>query len=183
MAKVHVFIATSLDGFIAGSNDELDWLTPTGDAEDTFSPFMKRVGAMLMGRRTWNVVSDFDGPWAYGSTPILVATTKPLESTRDTVSATSGTIGEMLDAAKAAAGEQLVYIDGGELIRSALAAGLVDELTITLIPVVLGRGISLFAGLQDRVSLELLGERNLGSGMIEVKYRPTTAGDLRLHTA
>ena len=92
MAQVHVFIATSLDGFIAGPNDELDWLAPSGDADDTFTPFMERVGAVLMGRRTWDVVIGFDGPWPYGTTPILVATSKRLETERDSVTPASGTI-------------------------------------------------------------------------------------------
>ena len=77
--KVRVFIACSLNGFIAGPNDELDWLEGPDAAEDTFTPFFKGIGAMLMGRRTYDVVSSFEGDWPYGDTPIIVATNRPLQ--------------------------------------------------------------------------------------------------------
>jgi dihydrofolate reductase len=76
--KVRVFIACSLDGFIAGPSDELEWLFDHGDAEDTFGPFMAEVGALLMGRNTFDVVCAMDAPWAYGEVPVLVATSRPL---------------------------------------------------------------------------------------------------------
>ena len=74
MSRVLVFIASSLDGFIAGPNDEIDWLpSDAGQVEDTFSPFFGQVGAMLMGRRTFDMVETFQ-EWPYGTTPVLVAT-------------------------------------------------------------------------------------------------------------
>ena len=76
MSKVRVFIASSLDGFIAGPDGELDWLSGREGVEDTFTPFFQEIGAMLMGRRTYDVVNGFDGAWPYGQTPVLVATTQ-----------------------------------------------------------------------------------------------------------
>ena len=74
--KVRVFIACSSDGFIAGPNDELDWLEgPDGAAEDTFTPFFKGISAMLMRRRTYDIVSNSEGDWPYGDTPIIVEPT------------------------------------------------------------------------------------------------------------
>ena len=167
-----MFIASSLDGFIAGPDDELDWLD-FPDAEDTFTPFFSQVGALLMGRRTYDVVSAFDGPWPYAGTPVLVATRRPLPDTEPTVRAVTGTIDRMVADAKQEAGERDVYLDGGELVRQALDGGLVDEMTVTMIPVVLGAGRPLFAGVGNRHELELRTARELGSGLVELVYRPT----------
>src|SRR5690349_874542 len=115
MSRILVFIATSLDGFIAGPNDELDWLPGHGeDMEDTFTPFIAQIGAMLMGRRTFDVVMGFGaGSWHYGETPVLVSTNRPIEGAPASVRAVSGSIEELVAMAKAAAGDRDVYIDGG----------------------------------------------------------------------
>jgi dihydrofolate reductase len=169
-SRVRVFIASSIDGFIAGPHDELDWLEPAPGAEDTFTPFFAPVGAMLMGRRTYDVVNAFDGEWPYGDTPVLVATTRPLASEQASVRAASGSITEMVSAATAAAGTRDVYLDGGALIRSAASAGLIDDMTITLIPIILGRGRPLFAGTSARQALELVSTRPIGGGLVELVY-------------
>lgn len=170
--QVRAFLAVSLDGFIAGPHDELDWLPGhgEGDSVDTFTPFFAEMGAILMGRRTFDVVSGFDGDWFYGKTSVLVATAHPLASSQPTVRRVHGTIGEMIQEARLVAGERDVYIDGGTLIRSALQVDLVDEITLTLVPVLLGEGIPLFGG-TDRKSLSLVSTRELGAGMVQLRYR------------
>jgi len=171
-SRVRVFIATSVDGFIAGPNDELDWLGGYEGVEDTFTPFMTEIGAMLMGRRTYDAVRNMDASWAYGETPVLIATTRELMPERVTVRPIQGPLAQMLDEAKQAAGDKDVYIDGGTLIRSALEEDLIDEVTLTVIPIILGKGIPLFAGTAQRHPLDLIGQRPLGGGLIELKYRP-----------
>lgn len=180
MSKTRVFIACSLDGFIAGPNHELDWL-PQGspDIEDTFSPFFKEVGALLMGRRTYDVVSGFDGPWPYGQKPVLVATTRPLEPKAPSVRAVSGSVEELVDLARETAAPGDVYLDGGGLIRSALDAGLVDEVTLTVVPVVLGEGVPLFAGASQRHQLSLKKSRPIGGGLVELIYEPVPSETAR----
>jgi dihydrofolate reductase len=171
MSRVCVFLACSVDGFIAGPNDEIDWLTEPEGAPDTFTPFLATVGALLMGRRTFDVASGFDVPWPYGEIPVLVATNRPLDSQLPSVRSVHGAIEALVEDAKATAGQANVYIDGGQLIRTALDAGLVDEPTITMMPTILGHGIPLFAGCERRRSLELLSQRPLGGGLLELKYR------------
>lgn len=169
-SRVCVFIATSLDGFIAGPGDELDWLHDGEPGmEDTFTPFLTRIGAMLMGRRTYDVVQDFD-PWPYGDVPVLVVTSRELEPKRATVRTVSGSIGEVVAEAKRTAQGRDVYIDGGALIRSALDEGLVDELTVTIIPTVLGAGIPLFAGVARRHRFALTTSRPIGGGLVQLQY-------------
>ncbi len=177
-SRVRVYIATSLDGFIAGLDDDLSWLPQPGGEEPSdagYAEFFAQIGAMLMGRRTYEVVAGFEGPWPYGDTPVLVATRRKLESPEPTVRAVSGGIEQIVAEARAAAGARDVYLDGGALIRSALDAGLVDELTISVASVILGAGIPLFAGASRRHALELIESRSIGAGMVQMTYRPTSS--------
>ncbi|MBK8207101.1 MAG: dihydrofolate reductase [Planctomycetes bacterium] len=170
--RVRGFLAMSLDGFIAGPNDEIDWLNVADGSEDTFTPFFKQIGALLMGRRSYDVASGFDGPWPYGDTPVLVATHRDLKPKAPSVSACAGTIAELVTKAKATSAPKDVYIDGGQIVRQALDAGLVDEITVTLIPTVLGKGIALFHGVERQHGLELVGERAIGKGLVSLVYVP-----------
>lgn len=171
-----VFIACSLDGFIAGPGDDLSWLEdPSGESDQDhgFDAFFSEVGALLMGRRTYEVVKGFEGAWPYGDKPLLVATNRPLgEPAAPSVRAVTGTPQQMLAAARAVAGERTVYVDGGALIRSFLDAGLIDELTVSVIPVILGAGIPLFAGTARRHALELVEARPSGARLVQLRYRP-----------
>jgi dihydrofolate reductase len=172
MQRTHVFVGSSLDGFIAGPNDELDWLTSSeGEVPDSFAPFFAQIGAVLMGRRTYDVVSGFTGAWQYGDTPVLVATSRLLTAKQPSVRAVQGAVAALVEQAKQAAGARDVYIDGGRLIRAALDAGLVDEITVTVVPMILGSGIALFAGAARRHPLELISARTIGGAAVELKYR------------
>ena len=168
--RIRVFIASSLDGFIAGEGDDLSWLPPPGPDDFGYEAFMAGVGALLMGRSTYDVVTGFDA-WPYGERPVLVATTRALQPAVTSVRAVRGSIDALLAEARAAAGERDVYLDGGELIRQALDADLIDELTVTIVPAVLGRGAPLFAGVAHRRQLELIDHRVAG-GLAQLTLRP-----------
>ena len=168
--RIRVFIACSLDGFIAGVDDDLSWLPPAGDDDHGYAAFMADVGALLMGRGTYDVVTGFDA-WPYGERPVLVATTRPLLPAVTAVRAVQGPIAALVAEARVAAGEGDVYLDGGELIRQALDADLIDELTVTVVPVILGAGHPLFAGVAHRRQLELIGHRVAGS-LVQLTLRP-----------
>lgn len=185
MPRTRVFVGASLDGFIAGPNDELDWLSGgqseaqggaasegPAEAHRSFQEFFAQIGAVLMGRRTYDVVAAMQAPWTYGETPMLIATSRPITTSRPSVRAVSGSITELVERAKAAAGDRDVYIDGARLIRSALDAGLVDEITVTVVPIVIGAGIPLFAGVSRHHPLELVGHRTVAGAAVELKYRP-----------
>ena len=175
--KVCAYIACSVDGFIAGPNDDLSWL-PQADANAQsesgaigFETFMKDVGALLMGRRTYDVVARFEGPWPHGDRPVLVASHRPVDSVVATVRAVEGSIVEMVGEARELALRKNVYVDGGTLIRQTLDAGLLDEVIVTIVPVVLGRGHPLFAGATKRHPLEVLEHHRFGGEMIQLVMR------------
>lgn len=181
--RVRVYIASSIDGFIAGPGDDLSWLTGpdaanTGGATDpealTFDSFIADVGAVLMGRGTFDVVRGMEW-WGYGKRPVLVATHRALgEGVRKTVRAVSGSIEEIVAEAKKAARGKDVYIDGGDLIRQAADADLLDDITLTIAPIALGAGHPLFAGIGKRYPLEITGHHTYEGGMVQIRARPHT---------
>lgn len=175
MPKVRVYLACSLDGYIAGPDNDLSWLAPpdpppTGPTEALeFGDFMAQVGVMLMGRTTHDVVAGF-GDWPYGETPVLVATRRPLAPAAETVQAVHGDIDALIAQAKDLAGGKDLYLDGGALVRQALDAGLVDELVLTWVPIVLGGGVPLFEGVQ-RQNFEIVSQHRYHR-MAQMTLRP-----------
>lgn len=177
-SRVRVYLGCSLDGCIAGPDHDLSFLMEERpDAEEwggglSFEGFLGQVGALLMGRRTYQVLLDYDA-WHYGDRPVLVATHQELPPAPQGGDArrVEGSIEELVAEAKAAAGGKDVYLDGGDLVRQGLDAGLVDELCITFLPVILGRGIRLWDGLQRRTDLELEPPSTHGRGMVQVTAR------------
>ena len=149
IAKAHVFIATSLDGYIADPDGGVEWLStlPVIEGEDHgYAGFMAGVDALLMGGGTYRAVLGF-GDWPY-TLPVVVLSTHLTQT--DVPDALQGRV-RILGVTPRAALETLagegarrVYLDGGQLITSALQDGLVQRLTITRVPVLLGRGLPLF---------------------------------------
>jgi dihydrofolate reductase len=172
MPRFSVFIATSLDGFIARSDGGLDWLEVVkAEGEDYgYAEFFSSVDALLLGSKTYETVLGF-GAWPYGDKPCYVATTQARVAVGDEVFV-EGTP-EELARELADRGHQRMYLDGGNLIRAFLGAGLVDDLTLSFVPVLLGDGLSLFqgAGVLDTGSRLSLGEvRAFPSGLVRLRY-------------
>ncbi|MBN4054240.1 dihydrofolate reductase [Nitrospira defluvii] len=163
---VSVFIATSLDGFIARENGDLDWLDAANktvsEGEDCgYVAFMDSVDVLVMGRNTYEQVLSF-GDWPYQNKPVIVLSSKPLEisaSIRDTVSYSSESPKDLC-LRLSQEGVKRIYIDGGITIQGFLSAGLVNDITITLIPVVLGSGKPLFGALDNDISSSTLLQRH-----------------------
>ncbi len=179
MGQVRVYVASSLDGFIAGPEGDLSWLPQSsGDPNEDFgwSAFLAQIGCLLMGRTTYDAVVAMGIDWPYGDLPTLIATHRPWGAPPPPgVSATHGSIADLIALARERAGDRDVYLDGGTLIRQALDAGLVDDIVVTLCPVVLGAGEPLFAGVEQRRPLALRSHRELPGGLVQVSYAPTSA--------
>jgi dihydrofolate reductase len=167
-------IAASMDGFIARADGGLDWLDAVQrPGEDYgFAAFFASVEALLLGRNTWEVARRFE-PWPYGEKRCVVLTNRPAE----------GTHGELFHAGDPAPllarlhaeGVKRAYVDGGVTVARFLAAGLIDDITVSLIPVLLGDGIRLFPGGHGERLLELTGSRSFPSGLVQVDYRVLAA--------
>ena len=147
-----VFIATSLDGYIARPDGGIDWLTDRADAvgETGYDAFWAGIDCMVMGRGTYEKARSFDS-WPYTGRPVLVLSSR-LADGDDRVRV----VGDVPGAVDAivASGAGRVYVDGGRVVTAFLAAGLVQELTITTAPVLLGAGLPLFGAFDRDVPLE-----------------------------
>ena len=173
MSRVRVFIACSLDGFIAGPDSDLSWLPtpPEGNEEDFgWNAFISTIGCILMGRDTYDSVAAMGIEWPHKHLDTIVATTRPLDSPPPRLVCSTGSIGVLVDLAKEKAGGQDVYIDGGNVIRQALDANLVEELVVTICPTILGSGSPLFAGVTKRQSLKLLAHRECAGNVVQLTY-------------
>jgi len=171
MVKASVFIAASLDGYIARANDDLDWLPADDEVEEHgYEAFMASVDALVIGRRTFEKVLTFDA-WPYGEKPVFVL------STRELPPLPQGAVAERLSGEPAeilarleGRGLRHVYVDGGITIQRFLAAGLIQRLVITRIPVLLGSGIPLFGELEADIRLKPVATRQYSSGLVQSEY-------------
>jgi dihydrofolate reductase len=166
-----VFIGTSVDGFIARPNDDLDFLPPGGGEPHGYSEFIASVDAIVIGRKTFEKVLTL-GPWPYGSKRVVVLSSRPLD-----VSAAVGGVVEQMAGSPAgivsqlaARGFQHLYIDGGITIQRFLREGLIQRLVITRVPVLIGQGIPLFGPLPHDVRLRHIATRHYSSGLVQSEY-------------
>ena len=168
--KASVFIATSVDGFIARANGDLDWLPAGGGEEHGYETFIATVDALVIGRKTYETVLSFD-TWPYGVKPVYVLSTGALAPAPlgAAVERLSGAPAEIV-AQLSARGIGHAYIDGGITIQGFLQAGLIQWLIITRIPVLLGAGIPLFGPLDRDIKLRHVGTRQYASGLVQSEY-------------
>ncbi len=173
--KAIVYIATSVDGFIARQDGSVDWLTSGEDAggEDFgFQDFFDSVDALVLGRNTFELVLSF-GSWPYGEKPVIVLTTQQLEIPQDitnTVSVMAGSPGEVIHHL-AGQGFEHLYIDGGETIQGFIREGLIQEMIITKVPVLIGTGIPLFGAVPHDIQLQHLETLQFDNGLVQSKYK------------
>jgi len=171
-----VYIATSLDGYIAREDGSLDWLDSANErvpeGEDFgYALFMDSVDALVMGRNTYEKVLSF-GAWPYGDKPVIVLSRHRLEippHLSKMVEHSSQTP-EELYMRLSKKGFSRLYIDGGITIQRFLAVGLIKDLTITVIPIIIGRGKSLFGSLDKDIELKHIVTKSYEFGFVQSSY-------------
>ncbi|RLD94917.1 MAG: dihydrofolate reductase [Bacteroidetes bacterium] len=173
--NVSVFIAASLDGFIARPDGDVSWLDeyePLGEGEDAgYSELFNKVDSLVLGRGSFEKVLEFD--WPYGDKPITVLSSslsKVPEKLKGSVRIDNSVPLKLLENL-AAEGCRHIYLDGGQVIQSFLREGLVDDITLTIIPVLLGQGVPLFGSLEKDIKLKLLESRSWDNGFVQSKYK------------
>lgn len=173
--KTSVYIATSLDGFIARGNGDLDWLPSGADAGSNgdygYGAFMSTVDVVVMGRRTFEKVRTF-GEWPFQQQQVVVLSTQVLEVPAELAGRVEWMCGAPADIVTklAARGLRHAYVDGGQTIQRFLADGLVQRLILTRVPVLLGQGIPLFGALPQDVRLRHLSTHAYESGLVQSEY-------------
>ena len=177
MTTAHVFIATSLDGFIARHDGDLDWLFQRDDSTEDhgYAAFIADKDAIVMGRGTYEKALTFDA-WPY-DLPVVVLSKQLADAPvpQDLMGKVRFTDAapEEVIAALAAQNLRRVYVDGGQVVRSFLRAGLIADLVITTIPVLIGSGRPLFGELCQDIDLKLVSSRSFPSGLVQSHYRVT----------
>ncbi|MDF1477768.1 dihydrofolate reductase family protein [Leifsonia sp. H3M29-4] len=166
-----VYIATSLDGFIAEEDGGLAFLESAESATEDYgySEFIATVDVIVMGRGTYEVGLSFPS-WCYEGKRVIVLTTGPERPSvhgEEFSSETPAALVERLGRE----GVRRIYVDGGVTIRSFLAAGLIDDLTISVVPAILGRGIPLFGLGTPALALTLESAESYRTGLVQLRYR------------
>jgi dihydrofolate reductase len=179
-SRVTIHMASSLDGFIARDDGSVDWLETTDEfaAGETMDPeyvaaFLETIDCYVMGSRTYETALRFDSQgagWAYGDKPVFVLTSRSLARTRDTVEFYAGDLEKLVNGRLRPAFRSIWFVGGGMLSADCLRLGLADELRYSILPVLIGKGISFFEKLDRDVALHLIDVKAYKSGMVGLHY-------------
>ena len=177
--KLSVYIAATIDGFIARKDGRLDWLPGSngevdpsmGNEDFGYMNFFDSVDTMILGRNTFEFVSSM-GEWPYGDKKVLVysSTMKKLPAGLPETVQISSASPELLYEQLKSSGSEHVYVDGGKTIQSFIKAKLINELIITRVPVLIGEGIPLFGLLKSDIKLNHEETKSFKNGFVQSRY-------------
>jgi dihydrofolate reductase len=183
-SRVTIHMVASLDGYVARRDGSVDWLETTDVFEDgkTLGPaeieeFLASIDCYVMGSRTYETALGFEAKglgWAYGDKPTFVLTSRQLPKTRTSVEFCSGDLAELVNGRLRPSFRSIWFVGGGSVSGQCLRLGLADEVRYTIVPVVIGGGISFFEGLDKEVKLHLLEVTPYRSGMVALRHQVRT---------
>jgi dihydrofolate reductase len=167
--KISIYIATSIDGYITRNDGSLDWLNygHTGDEDYGFKKFINCIDAIVLGRKTYEVVSGFD-EWPYKVKKVIVLS-HTLKEVRKEAELFCGQLADLASMLHSE-GIKHVWVDRGITVSKFLEAGLVDDITISVIALVLGSGIPLFSTMDREHNCRLVSTQSYPSGLVQLKY-------------
>ncbi|HKA89818.1 MAG TPA: dihydrofolate reductase family protein [Haliangiales bacterium] len=165
--RISVFVGVSIDGFIARQDGGLDFLTPFEGEDHGYEEYMRSVDALVVGRATHETVLGFES-WPWTGKRVVVLTHRPLDA-RHGETTHAGALAP-LAARLAAEGCRRVYLDGGVAIRQGLDEDLVDDMTISTVPITIGAGRPLFGGAPRTTAWTLTSVRGYPSGLVQARY-------------
>lgn len=179
-ARVTIHMVASLDGFIARKDGGVDWLetADTFEGGETMAPevvaqFLETIDCYVMGSRTYETALDFEARglgWAYGDKPTFVLTRRELRKARDTVQFYSGDLALLVNERLKPTFRSIWFVGGGHLSGECLRLGLADEVRYSIVPILIGAGVSFFDGLERDVALHLVEVKAYVSGMVALRY-------------
>jgi len=173
-------MVASLDGFIARRDGNVDWLETADKFEggDTMTPeyvtaFLTTIDCYVMGSRTYETALNFEAKgfgWSYGDKPTFVLTSRDLPKTRDTVEFYSGDLTRLVNERLKPAFRSIWFVGGGALSGQCLRLGLADEVRYSIMPILIGDGISFFEGLDKDIALHLVEMKAYDNGMVALRH-------------
>ena len=172
--NVSIFIATSLDGFIAREDGGIDWLPEidlAGGEDYGFKAFLETVDVVVMGRQSYEKLLQL-GEWPYGAKPVVVLTSRPWQRASHLAASVTSMSGSPVEVLTNLAhhGWERVYLDGGRTIQAFLRAGLIQRLIVTRVPILIGSGLPLFGALERDVKLRHVSTRAFPLGLVQSEY-------------
>lgn len=184
--RVTIHMAASLDGFIARRDGRVDWLETAdhfadGDVmtPDAVAAFLGTIDCYVMGARTYETALNFESKnlgWAYGDTPTFVLTHRELRQVRNSVQFYSGDLRALVEERLKPEFRNIWFVGGGAVAGECIRRGLADELRYSILPVLIGDGVSFFEGLDRDVALHLLEATAYQSGMVALRYAVAKGG-------
>ena len=171
MITGHVFIATSLDGFVARKDHQIDWLIKqkTSGEDYGYDDFMKSVDGIVMGSGSYKTVLTF-GDWPYKKPVVIMSKTLVQsdipEELKDKVNLTDLDPPELMESLQKD-GWSCAYIDGGKVVQSFIRYGLIEDFILTTVPILIGSGIRLFGEINSDIDLSLIDSKPLKSGLVQ----------------
>lgn len=179
-SRVTIHMASSLDGFIARKDGSVDWLEtsdefPDGAAMDPefVEAFLKTIDCYVMGSRTYETALNFEAKglaWAYGEKHVFVLSSRELPRSRDTVEFHSGDLAQFVTGRLRPRFRSIWFVGGGVVCGECLRLGLADEVRYSILPILIGEGISFFEKLDRDVSLHLMEVKAYKTGMVALRY-------------
>ncbi|MDX2288334.1 MAG: dihydrofolate reductase family protein [Hyphomicrobiaceae bacterium] len=170
MSKVRLYAATSLDGFVADADGDTAWLEPYQDRLFAETGFMSEIGAVILGRRTFEFMQAF-AEWPYaGKRAYILTTQAPWNLPDNAVFVRNGGIAAAVQAAREDTRKDIWIVGGALTMQSAIDAGLVDIIEICVVPVLLGRGLPMLNSLSRRRTLAFDGMAVFGDDIVKLRY-------------
>jgi dihydrofolate reductase len=173
MARILGYIATSLDGFIAGPDESLGWLFTRGDAElgeYDYRLFIKRIRTVVMGRTTYDWIARYPGDWEYADQRVIVVTSRPIDDPKGPLE-TRSDVDALITELRALDDGDVWMLGGGKLQMAFMERGALDEIEIYVVSSIVGGGYPLFPATGFTASPTLLSAQSLGGGMARLHYR------------
>ena len=165
-----LYIAASLDGFIATRDGGVSWLDPYNAPELGYDAFMQSIGTVVMGRATYDQAIGFEGPWPNAGKRTIVLTSRPIEKPPPGVERWTGGLPALVEHLRTTARNDVWVCGGARTVRAFLDLDAIDRIELYLIPVLLGDGLPLFERSPQQSSLTLRGTRSFDNGVVELVY-------------
>ena len=169
MPLIRLYIAQSIDGYIARADGAIDWLRPFDDVDYGYNAFIREIGTVVMGRASYEMARSF-GEWPYQTMRSLVITSTPLDDAPPTVARVGGDIPRLVTALRAAGDKDVWIMGGAQTINAFLRAEAVDRIDLFTLPILLGGGVRLFEDARPETSLRLLSTQSYDKGLARLSY-------------
>ncbi len=173
MGKIIFYLAASLDGFLADENGGVDWLEPfqKESYDYGYTDFLKTIGTVLSGSKTYEQAKDFPDGWNFPGTKSYIFTSRDIDTGgREDIVIWRDGVGELADALRSEP-KDIWLLGGAALAANFFNEGLVDELILTQIPVVLGKGKPMFEGIDRQLSLQLQSLEQFPNGVVQMVHK------------